>query len=183
MEWLNYHHLRYFWTVAKEGSLARAAEKLHVSQPSISEQIRELESAFGEKLFRREGRNNELTDAGQIVLRLRRGNLRARARTDERRQAAPRREDAAALRRRGGFVPQAGDERDPQARLRHAADRARHLPRRARWRTCSRNSPRTGSTSSSPTNPRPAAPTSRSSTIRSAKPAPRSAPRQSWPRS
>jgi LysR family transcriptional activator of nhaA len=68
MEWLNYHHLRYFWTVAKEGSLARAAEKLHVSQPSISEQIRELESAFGEKLFRREGRNNKLTDAGQVVL-------------------------------------------------------------------------------------------------------------------
>jgi LysR family transcriptional regulator, transcriptional activator of nhaA len=68
MEWLNYHHLRYFWTVAKEGSLARAAAKLHVSQPSISEQIRELESAFGEKLFRREGRRNELTDVGQIVL-------------------------------------------------------------------------------------------------------------------
>ena len=67
MEWLNYHHLRYFWTVATEGSLARAAEKLHVSQPSISEQIRELESAFGEKLFRREGRNNKLTDAGQVV--------------------------------------------------------------------------------------------------------------------
>ncbi len=67
MEWLNYHHLRYFWTVAKEGSLARAAEKLHVSQPSISEQIRELESAFGEKLFQREGRNNKLTAAGRLV--------------------------------------------------------------------------------------------------------------------
>lgn len=67
MEWLNYHHLRYFWTVAKEGSLARAAAKLHVSQPSISEQIRELESAFGEKLFRREGRNNKLTDTGQVA--------------------------------------------------------------------------------------------------------------------
>ena len=67
MEWLNYHHLRYFWTVAKEGSLARAAEKLHVSQPSISEQIRELESAFGEKLFQREGRNNKLTATGRIV--------------------------------------------------------------------------------------------------------------------
>jgi LysR family transcriptional activator of nhaA len=67
MEWLNYHHLRYFWTVAKEGSLARAAAKLHVSQPSISEQIRELEGAFGEKLFRREGRSNKLTDAGQVV--------------------------------------------------------------------------------------------------------------------
>jgi LysR family transcriptional activator of nhaA len=67
MDWLNYHHLRYFWTVAKEGSLARASEKLHVSQPSISEQIRELESAFGEKLFQREGRNNKLTAAGRVV--------------------------------------------------------------------------------------------------------------------
>jgi len=67
MEWLNYHHLRYFWTVAKEGSLAQAAAKLHVSQPSISEQIRELEGALGEKLFRREGRGNKLTDAGQVV--------------------------------------------------------------------------------------------------------------------
>ena len=68
MEWLNYHHLRYFWTVAKEGGLARAAEKLHISQPSISQQMRELESAFGEKLFQREGRKNKLTDAGQVVL-------------------------------------------------------------------------------------------------------------------
>ena len=67
MDWLNYHHLRYFWTVAKEGSLARAAARLHVSQPSISEQIHELEGALGEKLFRREGRRNVLTDAGQIV--------------------------------------------------------------------------------------------------------------------
>jgi LysR family transcriptional activator of nhaA len=67
MEWLNYHHLRYFYVVAKEGSLARAAARLHVSQPSISEQIRELEIALGEKLFRREGRNNRLTDAGQVV--------------------------------------------------------------------------------------------------------------------
>jgi LysR family transcriptional activator of nhaA len=67
MEWLNYHHLRYFWTVAREGSLARAAAKLHVSQPSISEQIRELETALGEKLFRRAGRHNVLTEAGQVV--------------------------------------------------------------------------------------------------------------------
>lgn len=68
MEWLNYHHLRYFWMVAKEGSLARAAEKLHISQPSISEQIRELETAMGEKLFHREGRANKLTDTGQVAL-------------------------------------------------------------------------------------------------------------------
>lgn len=67
MEWLNYHHLLYFWTVAKEGGLAPAARKLHVSQPSISAQIRELEAALGEKLFRREGRANRLTEAGQVV--------------------------------------------------------------------------------------------------------------------
>jgi LysR family transcriptional regulator, transcriptional activator of nhaA len=69
MEWLNYHHLRYFWTVAKEGGLRQAAEKLHVSPPSISAQIRELEESLGEKLFQRSGRGNKLTDAGQIVLR------------------------------------------------------------------------------------------------------------------
>ena len=55
--------------VAKEGGLRAAAEKLNVSQPSISAQIRELEDALGEKLFRREGRGNVLTDAGQIALR------------------------------------------------------------------------------------------------------------------
>lgn len=67
MEWLNYHHLRYFYVAAKEGSLARAAAALHVSQPSISEQISELEGALGEALFQRVGRNNKLTDAGQVV--------------------------------------------------------------------------------------------------------------------
>ncbi|HEY9171759.1 MAG TPA: LysR family transcriptional regulator [Verrucomicrobiae bacterium] len=67
MDWLNYHHLRYFWTAAKEGSVKQAAAKLHVSQPSVSEQIRELEDALGEKLFRREGRGLALTDAGRIA--------------------------------------------------------------------------------------------------------------------
>ncbi len=66
---MNYHHLRYFWMVAREGGLRRASEKLHVSQPSISAQIRELEEALGERLFRRQGRANVLTDAGQIALR------------------------------------------------------------------------------------------------------------------
>lgn len=69
MDWLNYHHLRYFWVVAKEGSLKRAAEKLHVSQPSISEQIKELEEALGVPLFQRSGRANVLTDAGQVAFR------------------------------------------------------------------------------------------------------------------
>ena len=69
MEWLNYHHLRYFWVVAKEGSLALAAERLRVSQPSISGQIRELEGALEQRLFKKAGRKNVLTDAGQMVYR------------------------------------------------------------------------------------------------------------------
>ncbi len=69
MDWLNYHHLRYFWAVAREGGLRRAAARLNVSAPSISAQIRELEEALGEKLFRRSGRSNVLTESGQIALR------------------------------------------------------------------------------------------------------------------
>ena len=68
MEFLNYHHLRYFWVVATEGGLTKAAAKLHVSQPTISAQIQALEGVFGEKLFRRSGRNLRLTDVGQHVL-------------------------------------------------------------------------------------------------------------------
>ncbi|MFM9115133.1 MAG: LysR family transcriptional regulator, partial [Planctomycetota bacterium] len=69
MEWLNYHHLLYFWMVAREGTIQRAAEILHVGQPTISTQLRKLETAFGQKLFRRAGRTLELTEAGQMVLR------------------------------------------------------------------------------------------------------------------
>jgi LysR family transcriptional activator of nhaA len=68
MEWINYHHLRYFYVVAKEGSLAKAAEKLLVSQPSISAQLADLEEALGVSLFRRSGRSKVLTDDGQLVL-------------------------------------------------------------------------------------------------------------------
>ena len=68
MEWLNYHHLRYFWTVARKGSVRKAAEELHISQPSISAQLHLLEEAFGQKLFRRSGRNLVLTEAGHIAL-------------------------------------------------------------------------------------------------------------------
>jgi LysR family transcriptional regulator, transcriptional activator of nhaA len=67
MKWLNYHHLFYFWAVAKEGSLRRAAEKLHISQPTISEQIRHLEEVLGERLFSRSTRCLTLTDSGQLV--------------------------------------------------------------------------------------------------------------------
>lgn len=68
MDWLNYHHLRYFWTVAKEGSIARAGKVLHVSQPSISTQLRQLERSLGEKLFQKQGRGLQLTDMGRFVL-------------------------------------------------------------------------------------------------------------------
>ena len=68
MDFLNYHHLRYFWMVAKEGGLTRAAARLRVSQPTISAQIHALETALGQKLFRRDGRHLALTDAGQQVL-------------------------------------------------------------------------------------------------------------------
>ena len=68
MEWLNYHHLRYFWTVARKGGVRKAAEELHVSQPSISAQLRLLEDSLGEQLFRRSGRNLVLTEAGHLVL-------------------------------------------------------------------------------------------------------------------
>ncbi len=67
-EWLNYHHLRYFHTVAKEGSVRRAAEVLRISQPSICAQVKLLESALGENLFRRSGRSLVLTDFGQVIL-------------------------------------------------------------------------------------------------------------------
>ena len=69
MEWLNYHHLLYFWTVAREGSVARACEKLHLAQPTISGQLRALEKSLGEKLFNKVGRNLVLTDTGRMVYR------------------------------------------------------------------------------------------------------------------
>lgn len=68
MEFLNYHHLRYFWMVAHKGGVRRAAEQLHVSQPSVSAQLRLLEESLGQKLFRRSGRNLVLTDAGQLAM-------------------------------------------------------------------------------------------------------------------
>lgn len=69
MDWLNYHHLRYFYIVAREGSLRAAAETLGVSQPSISTQLRQLEESLGGPLFRRTARKMVLTELGQMVLR------------------------------------------------------------------------------------------------------------------
>jgi LysR family transcriptional activator of nhaA len=64
---LNYKHLRYFWAVARTGSLARAAAELHVTPQSISGQLAELEGALGVELLRRVGRGVELTDLGRRV--------------------------------------------------------------------------------------------------------------------
>jgi LysR family transcriptional activator of nhaA len=69
MEWLNYHHLLYFWTVARNGSIARAAEELRLSQPTISNQLKTLEDSLGVKLFERQGRRLVLTDVGRTVQR------------------------------------------------------------------------------------------------------------------
>lgn len=69
MEWLNYHRLLYFWTVAREGSIAKASAKLRLAQPTISAQIHALEDSLGEKLFRRSGRNLVLTEMGLVVYR------------------------------------------------------------------------------------------------------------------
>ncbi len=69
MEWLNYHHLYYFWTVARTGGVTKASAELRLSTPTVSAQIRALESALGEKLFARSGRNLVLTDMGRTVFR------------------------------------------------------------------------------------------------------------------
>ncbi len=69
MEGLNYRHLLYFRMVAREGSIARAAEILNISQPTISEQIRLLEKQVAQALFARNGRRLVLTDAGRTALR------------------------------------------------------------------------------------------------------------------
>lgn len=65
---LNFHHLRYFWAVAKEGNLTRAAKQLHISQSALSVQIKQLEAQLGQQLFRRTGRTLTLTEAGQLTL-------------------------------------------------------------------------------------------------------------------
>lgn len=67
--WLNYHHLLYFWTVARTGSVAAACEELHVSQPTISAQLKTLQQNLGQDLFERRGRRLELTEAGRLVYR------------------------------------------------------------------------------------------------------------------
>lgn len=69
MEWLNYHHLLYFWTVVREGGVSRAAEKLRLAQPTVSAQVKLLEETLGQSLFDRLGRRLVLTDTGRVVYR------------------------------------------------------------------------------------------------------------------
>lgn len=65
---LNYNHLRYFWAVACEGNLTRAATQLHVSQSAVSVQIQKLEEELGHRLFERRGRQLVLTEAGRLAM-------------------------------------------------------------------------------------------------------------------
>ncbi|MFN0248465.1 MAG: transcriptional activator NhaR [Kofleriaceae bacterium] len=69
MDWLNYHHLLYFWTVAREGGLAPAGKVLRLSQSAISGQINRLEENLGHVLFERRGRKLEMTETGRVVYR------------------------------------------------------------------------------------------------------------------
>lgn len=68
MRGLNYNHLYYFWVVAGEGGVARAAERLHLTPQTISGQLHALEESLGAKLFQRSGRQLVLTDTGRLAL-------------------------------------------------------------------------------------------------------------------
>lgn len=68
MSQLNYHHLRYFWAVAHDGNLTRAARRLNLSQSALSVQIKQLEARLGHALFQRQGRQLQLTEVGRIAL-------------------------------------------------------------------------------------------------------------------
>lgn len=68
VEQMNFHHLRYFWAVAKAGNLTRTAARLRVSQSALSSQIQQLEAQLGHALFQREGRQLVLTEAGRMAL-------------------------------------------------------------------------------------------------------------------
>jgi len=69
MEWLNYHHLLYYWTVVRTGTVAAASAELKLAPPTVSVQIRRLEDQMGEKLLRRSGRHVVPTEMGQVVYR------------------------------------------------------------------------------------------------------------------
>lgn len=68
MQWLNYHHLLYFWVVAREGGLVPAGKVLRLSHSTLSAQIHALEDQLGEKLFEKSGRKLALTELGRVAL-------------------------------------------------------------------------------------------------------------------
>jgi LysR family transcriptional regulator, transcriptional activator of nhaA len=68
MQWINYHHLYYFKVIATEGGIARASEKLHIGQPTLSAQLKQLEDMIGRLLFERRNRKLILTEAGKAAL-------------------------------------------------------------------------------------------------------------------
>lgn len=67
VEWINYHHLHYFWVIAREGGISAATRKLKLSQSTLSGQLKELEESVGVPLFSRCGRGLELTEAGRLA--------------------------------------------------------------------------------------------------------------------
>jgi LysR family transcriptional activator of nhaA len=67
MAWINYHHLYYFYLIAREGSMAKAARRLRLSQSTLSIQLRQLEELMGQKLFDRSKQNLMLTGTGRVV--------------------------------------------------------------------------------------------------------------------
>ena len=69
MDWLNYHHLLYFWVAAREGSITKACRLLHLAQPTVSWQIKALEKSLKASLFDRSGRSIVLTYTGRVVYR------------------------------------------------------------------------------------------------------------------
>jgi LysR family transcriptional activator of nhaA len=69
MDWLNYHHLHYFWIVAQEGSVTLASKRLRLAASTVSAQVRTLETQLGTELFERRGRAMVLTEAGHTVYR------------------------------------------------------------------------------------------------------------------
>jgi LysR family transcriptional activator of nhaA len=66
--WINYHHLFYFKTIAEEGSVSRAAEKLRLGQPTLSAQLKQFEESMGVQLFQREHKRLTLTEQGKVAL-------------------------------------------------------------------------------------------------------------------
>ena len=67
MDWLNYHHLFYYWTVCKEGGYSKAAVKLRIAQSAVSHQVAKLDDFLGDKLMERGPRGFTLTEAGQVT--------------------------------------------------------------------------------------------------------------------